>query len=248
MSAQVANANNQGVTQRLEMQLASLESARNQAAQAEQQRMALENSYNQQRLALAQKQADQNMAIAKATLSAQLTQAGLSEGGVTSSASTGLAVSSTPGAMSSNAGVVSNGQVASLASGSGGGGLGFLSSARGFTSSTESSEPAEEETATVKTPGVTSVRGIAGASANDRLLAALRSQKPAAPTAAKATVATKKPGNTSDMSKFISATKPVVGGLADYQRHSAATVRGIASQSGALTSNVGHGAAAYNAP
>jgi trimeric autotransporter adhesin len=80
MQAQAAAANNQGVTERLSMQLASLEKAREDAAAQERERLALEQQYNERRIALAEKQAEQNVQLARATISAQLTQAGLSQG------------------------------------------------------------------------------------------------------------------------------------------------------------------------
>lgn len=295
MQQTVAQQNNASVTQRLEMQLASLESARNQAAQAEQQRLALENSYNQQRIALAQKQSDQNIALARSSLSAQLTQAGLSQGTVSSAASGGLSV--TPGgtastsaystSLASTAGVVDQGtgRVASLA---GMGAMGFMGSnsandvttsvqpvnassggqrllasldsnpigSRGFGSSEvlNVGEDSTEETSTVKkSTGVTSIRTTANTT-GDRLLSALRAVKPvtaakpvtrvasaAVPQAAGRGIAAK----SSDIASFISATKPVTGGLADYQRHTA-TARGIASLPVATQSS-GH-TAPYNAP
>ncbi len=74
---QVAAMNNAGVSDRLQMQLAELRSARTDARQAEDQRRQLDDQYNQQRLALAEKQSQQNLDLAKETLAAQLSEAGL---------------------------------------------------------------------------------------------------------------------------------------------------------------------------
>jgi hypothetical protein len=300
MQQAVAQQNNAGVTQRLEMQLASLENARNQAAQAEQQRLALENAYNQQRIALAQKQSDQNVALARSTLSAQLTQAGLSQGTVSSAASGGLAV--TPGGASSatsnfssaigsdsTAGVVDQGtgRVASLG---GMGAMGFAGSnsanqvatsvqpvnassggqrllasldsnpvgSRGFGSSEvlSTDDSSEQESSTVKkSAGVTSIRTTAVSTTGDRLLSALRTGRVAvaakpATTKVAATATNLAAGRgiaakSSDIASFITAAKPVTGGLADFQRHTA-TARGIASLPVATQSS-GH-TAPYNAP
>jgi hypothetical protein len=292
MQQQVAEQNNAGVTARLQMQLASLESARNQAAQAEQQRLALENSYNQQRIALAQKQSDQNLALARSTLSAQLTQAGLSQGTVASAASGGLSVTpnSYSSAVSSNstAGVIDQGtgRVASLT----GQGLGFMSSTGDVTSSVQpvnassggqrllasldtnsistssrgfasgdavgSEEEQDSSSSSTKKAGVTSVRTTATSATGDRLLAAVRSTKAATVKPAAATVVASASvasaagrgitGKSSDISSFISAGKPVTGGLADFQRHTATASRGIASIPAAAQAS-GH-SKAYNSP
>lgn len=103
ITAQVAQQNNQGVTQRLNMQLAELRSAREEAAQAETQRLALEKEYNDRRIALAEKQADQQLQLAQANFNAQLTQAGLATG----TASAGLSVGAT-GSSSTTANAISN--------------------------------------------------------------------------------------------------------------------------------------------
>jgi hypothetical protein len=91
-AANVATQNNQGVTQRLQMQLAELRAAKEDAMQAEERRLAYEKSYNDQRLQLVKDQAAENLRLAKATLNAQLTQAGLSQGTV-SAGSLGVASS-----------------------------------------------------------------------------------------------------------------------------------------------------------
>ncbi|MBY0371996.1 hypothetical protein K2X33_15025, partial [bacterium] len=113
MSSQVAAANNQGVTDRLNMQLAELRNARQEAASAEQQRMALEQQYNDRRIALAEKQADQTMQIAQATLNAQLTQAGLATG--TSVSSSGLATTSSTGSASTGSAITNFGTTTQVA-------------------------------------------------------------------------------------------------------------------------------------
>ena len=74
---EVAEMNNGAVTDRLQLQLAELRSARTEAAAAEKERRALDESYNQQRIALAEKQSAQNLDLAKETLAAQLSEAGL---------------------------------------------------------------------------------------------------------------------------------------------------------------------------
>src|SRR5690606_24110899 len=58
VSQQISAQNNSGVTQRLELQLAELRSAREDAAARERERRAIEQQLNDQRIELAQKQAD----------------------------------------------------------------------------------------------------------------------------------------------------------------------------------------------
>ncbi len=77
---EVAITNNEAVTDRLNIQLAELRSARGEAQQAERERRQLDESYNQQRIALAEKQSQQNLDLAKETLAAQLSEAGLRQG------------------------------------------------------------------------------------------------------------------------------------------------------------------------
>ncbi len=72
--------NQDGVSQRLDMQLAELRNAREDAGQREKDRLAEEQRLNGQRIALAQKQADDNLKLARQSLNAQLTQAGLTSG------------------------------------------------------------------------------------------------------------------------------------------------------------------------
>ncbi len=72
--------NQDGVSQRLDMQLAELRSAREDAAQREKDRLAEEKRLNEERIALAKKQADDNLKLARQSLNAQLTQAGLTSG------------------------------------------------------------------------------------------------------------------------------------------------------------------------
>jgi len=105
----VAAMNNQGVTDRLQMQLAELSSARNDARQAEEERRRLDQEYNAQRLALAEKQSQQNLDLAKETLAAQLSEAGL-RSGFSSSTNTGLETTKTAsGLATTNANPLTNG-------------------------------------------------------------------------------------------------------------------------------------------
>jgi len=80
LAAQISDKNNGAVTQRLDMQLAELRNARDDAAKAEREKRELEMTFQKERIALAKKQADDQLTLAKATLNAQLTQAGLSQG------------------------------------------------------------------------------------------------------------------------------------------------------------------------
>lgn len=90
----ISQNNNDGVTQRLKMQLDELRAARVDAQQAEAERRAIDQDYNQQRIDLAKRQADDNVSLARQTLNAQLTQAGLSAGfSSTRDSGSGLSVS-----------------------------------------------------------------------------------------------------------------------------------------------------------
>jgi len=80
VAKQINQENNDSTTQRLNMQLAELRSAREENLQLTRERRDLEKQYNDERIELAKKQADDQLKLAKATLSAQLTQAGLSTG------------------------------------------------------------------------------------------------------------------------------------------------------------------------
>ena len=80
VSQQISQQNNNAVTGRLELQLAELRTAREDAAARERERRQVEKELNDERIALAQKQADDNLLLAQKTLNAQLTQAGLSGG------------------------------------------------------------------------------------------------------------------------------------------------------------------------
>lgn len=77
---QIAQMNNDATTKRLEAQLGELGKARQENNQISRERRDLEYQLNQQRIDLAQRQADDNVQLAKATLSAQISQAGLSQG------------------------------------------------------------------------------------------------------------------------------------------------------------------------
>lgn len=88
--------NQDGVSGRLDMQLAELRSAREDAASREKDRLAEEKRLNAERIALAQKQADDNLKLARQSLNAQLTQAGLTSGfGSSRNSSTGGLTSTT---------------------------------------------------------------------------------------------------------------------------------------------------------
>ncbi len=121
---QISAMNNQGQSDRLNMQIAELRAARQDAQQAEQQKRAIEMQYNQQRIELAQKQADDNLKLARETLNANLTQAGLIPNVSTVSATGGIT-----GTKLGAGGV----PVASSTSGAGsGGGISLASAAQGL--------------------------------------------------------------------------------------------------------------------
>ncbi len=104
----VAAMNNAGVTDRLQLQLAELRSARTDARTAEEERRKLDQEYNGQRLALAEKQSKQNLDLAKETLAAQLSEAGL-RSGFSSSTNSGLETTKTASSGASNQNPVTNG-------------------------------------------------------------------------------------------------------------------------------------------
>lgn len=91
----ISKQNNDGQSQRLNMQLAELRSARDDARKSEQEKRAIEQKYNQDRIALAQKQADDNVKLAKQTLNANLTQAGLVTGATAKNSTNALSVAKT---------------------------------------------------------------------------------------------------------------------------------------------------------
>lgn len=93
ISQQITKQNNDAQSQRLNMQLAELRSAREDAKQAEKEKRQIELQYNQERIALAKKQADDNVKLAKQTLNANLTQAGLVSGVTSKNSSNSLSVS-----------------------------------------------------------------------------------------------------------------------------------------------------------
>ena len=76
----INNINQQGVTDRLKLQLDEIRAAREDALQAERERMRTQFLLDQQRIALAEQQAAQNLALAKETLKWQITQSGLANG------------------------------------------------------------------------------------------------------------------------------------------------------------------------
>ncbi len=92
ISQQIAKQNNDAQSQRLNMQLAELRSAREDAQKAEQEKRQIEMKYNQDRIDLAKKQADDNVKLAKETLNANLTQAGLVSGVVSKNSTNSLSV------------------------------------------------------------------------------------------------------------------------------------------------------------
>ena len=76
----ISQQNNDAQTKRLDNQLAELRSARQDARSAEEEKQNIEKQYNQERIDLAQKQSNDNLKLAKETLDANLTQAGLTSG------------------------------------------------------------------------------------------------------------------------------------------------------------------------
>jgi len=74
----INNINQQGVTDRLAMQLESLREARHDAEQAEREKMMIEYQYNEQRIRLAKYEADQQAALARMQFGLQMTMAGMS--------------------------------------------------------------------------------------------------------------------------------------------------------------------------
>lgn len=81
MTAQLINKYNQdGVTDRLVLQLNELRAARQDAYQAEREKLALQRQFQNQQIALAYKQAADSLALAREQMKLQLTQAGLSQG------------------------------------------------------------------------------------------------------------------------------------------------------------------------
>ena len=80
-AAQNINTINQnGVTERLKMQLNELRDSREQQFELEREKLDMERELNAARIDLAKKQADANLKLAEKTLDAQLVQAGLSTG------------------------------------------------------------------------------------------------------------------------------------------------------------------------
>jgi hypothetical protein len=77
-AARINNIDQQGVTDRLSMQLAELRDARHEAEAAEREKMLIEFRYNEQRIALAKYQADQQAALARMQFGLQMTIAGVS--------------------------------------------------------------------------------------------------------------------------------------------------------------------------
>lgn len=77
---EISKINNDGQTRRLEDQLSELRAAREDALQAEREKLAYEKQLDDEKIALAKKQADDNFKLAQETLNAQLVQAGFSSG------------------------------------------------------------------------------------------------------------------------------------------------------------------------
>lgn len=113
-SAEINKINNAGQTERLGMQLAELRAARESSMEAEREKRMYEMELNRERIALATKQADDNFKLAKATLQANLVQAGLVSGFKTMDSSKGLSVRSvlTPGGGATPAVAMGTGLVA----------------------------------------------------------------------------------------------------------------------------------------
>lgn len=102
---QMASTNNEEATKRLNLQLAELRSTREEGNQIQREKRNLEYQLNQQRIALAERQANDNIQLAKATLSAQIAQAGLNQGITSGSAAANpLAVTRTAGGVVSSTG------------------------------------------------------------------------------------------------------------------------------------------------
>lgn len=95
---QISAMNNNETTKRLNLQLAELRAAREDNNKIQREKRDIEFKLNQERITLAQRQADDNVKLAKAALSAQISQAGLSQGlATTSSAGNRLNVNRSAG-------------------------------------------------------------------------------------------------------------------------------------------------------
>ncbi len=78
---EIAEKNNNAVTQRLAMQLAELNEARKEQTALNEKRLEIEDSYNKERIEIALKQADDAARLQRHMLNAQISQAGLSSSG-----------------------------------------------------------------------------------------------------------------------------------------------------------------------
>lgn len=256
LQSQVAAQNNQGVSDRLQLQLASLEKARQDSQAMELQRMQMEQEYNNRRIELAQAQAQQNLALAQQTIGSQLTQAGLSQGMAPSMGGTGLSVTPTASTLAStlaSASTASDGGIGS--------GLGFTSEAstggqrllaslspaseqtRGFAAnSAEGEANTDQEVAGSRKGTVTAIQS--------RLLAALRTR----PTAPLVSGSSRRGMVKSDITSFIG--QPVAStsqaSFAQYQSQALVPHAAGSSQASAATARgmvgSGHAGGAYNAP
>jgi hypothetical protein len=227
---QIAAQNNQGVTERLQMQLASLERARQDSIALEQQRMALESDYNNRRIALAEQQAEQNLSLAQMSVNGAISQAGMVPGMANLSSATGGALSVTPSGPSfQTSGTTIGG------SNLGGAGVDQTPAGLAFRSSTPSGLAAEES---VPENALSTTSRALKPTSESRLLAALRSRPIArvvAGTAKPKLVSTAEPGK-SDISSFIGQPSGQAS-FAQYQQTAttqpeaaaAAVVRGLAS-------------------
>lgn len=95
MSQQISRENNAAQTERLNMQLVELRTAREDALRADEEKRAIEQAYNRERIELAKKQAADNLKLAKDTLNANLVQAGLVSGSKAMNSTNELSVQET---------------------------------------------------------------------------------------------------------------------------------------------------------
>jgi len=168
ISQQITKQNNDAQSQRLNMQLAELRSAREDAKQAEQEKRQIELQYNQERIALAKKQADDNVKLAKQTLNANLTQAGLVSGVTSKNSSNSLTVAKAGLTSTPQSGSATNSALAAQSNSSGGLGGGTALPATGGIPSTGSTGGGDVSGLGFRAASVTTT-----SRANDRLLSAV---------------------------------------------------------------------------
>lgn len=95
ISQDISEQNNDAQTQRLNMQLVELRTAREDAQRSENEKRRIEQDYNRERIELAKKQAEDNLKLAKATLNSNLVQAGLVSGAKAMNSANELSVQET---------------------------------------------------------------------------------------------------------------------------------------------------------